>query len=66
MRDRTRKLWASQERHPGDRERLLRAVAGFADVRSVLYPGSWVDVAASRRGVGYRTAPAAYLFRRVR
>ena len=47
MRERTRTLWGIQEHHPGDRERLFRAVAGFADLRSVLYPGSWVDVAAS-------------------
>ena len=35
------------ERHPGDRARLFAAAAAAIDVRSVLYPGSYVDVAAS-------------------
>lgn len=48
MRDATRRLWAEQDRHPGDRERLFRAVADAVPAREVLYPGSWCDVAASR------------------
>ena len=46
--ERTRKLWHAQNRHPGDRHRLLFAVAeALPDVSSVLYPGSYVDVAPS-------------------
>ena len=47
MRDLTRKLWAQQNRHPGDRERMFHAVAGHVDAGTVLYPGSYVDLAAS-------------------
>ncbi|MCB0970807.1 MAG: hypothetical protein KDA97_04720 [Acidimicrobiales bacterium] len=43
----TRELWASQDRHEGDRWRLFQAVAGAVGGESVLYPGSFVDVAAS-------------------
>lgn len=43
----TRKLWAQQDRHPGDRERLFRAVGEAVDAVTVLYAGSYVDVAAS-------------------
>lgn len=43
----TRKLWEQQDRHAGDRERLFRAVAEFTDARTVLYPGSFVDLAPS-------------------
>lgn len=48
----TRTLWASQDRHPGDRYRLFRSVADAVTATSgqigaVLYPGSFVDVAAS-------------------
>jgi hypothetical protein len=47
VRERTRKLWAQQDRHPGDRRRLFRAVATAIDTASVLYPGSYVDIAPS-------------------
>lgn len=43
----TAALWARQDRHEGDRRRLFRAVSEAVDVRSVLYPGSYVDVAPS-------------------
>lgn len=44
---RTRKLWELQDRHGGDRRRLFDAVAEAVDASSVLYPGSFVDLAAS-------------------
>ncbi len=47
MRTSTAELWAEQERHPGDRHRLFGAVAETVDAETVLYPGSWCDVAAS-------------------
>ena len=47
MDDATAKLWATQDRHVGDRERLFRAVADALDVDTVLYPGSYVDIAPS-------------------
>ena len=47
MRRLTQKLWAEQDRHPGDRLRLFSAVARAAEVSSVLYPGSFVDIAPS-------------------
>ncbi len=47
METRTARLWAGQNRHDGDRTRLFAAVAGAVEARSVLYPGSFVDVAAS-------------------
>ena len=47
MEDSTARLWEEQNRHPGDRLRLFEAVAGFIDQAPVLYPGSFVDVAAS-------------------
>lgn len=40
-------LWAKQNRHPGDRESLFRAVDDELGVATVLYPGSYVDIAAS-------------------
>ena len=40
-------MWERQDRHPGDRLRLFEAVAGFTGDQPVLYPGSFVDVAAS-------------------
>jgi hypothetical protein len=43
----TAALWAEQDRHPGDRHRLYRAVADAVDADTVLYPGSWCDIAAS-------------------
>ena len=47
MRDATRKLWSQQDQHAGDRERLFRAVADHVDATTVLYPGSYIDLAAS-------------------
>ena len=47
MREATRRLWEQQDRHPGDRLRLFGAVAEFVGETPVLYPGSFVDVAAS-------------------
>lgn len=43
----TEAMWQRQERHPGDRRRLFRAVAGAVEARTVLYPGSYVDIAPS-------------------
>lgn len=43
----TRKLWDLQNRHPGDRHRLFTGVADALAATAVLYPGSFVDVAAS-------------------
>jgi hypothetical protein len=40
-------LWEKQDQHRGDRHRLFRAVAESLDVTSVLYPGSYVDLAPS-------------------
>lgn len=47
MKDSTRRLWERQDRHPGDRLRLFGAVAAFTGDTPVLYPGSFVDIAAS-------------------
>jgi hypothetical protein len=47
MRPATGKLWAKQNQHDGDRLRLFAAVAGRVEVERALYPGSFVDVAAS-------------------
>jgi hypothetical protein len=43
----TRKLWADQDRHHGDRKRLFTAVRGAYGGENLLYPGSFVDVAPS-------------------
>lgn len=43
----TLRLWDEQNRHPGDRSRLFSAVGDWVGNTSVLYPGSFVDVAAS-------------------
>jgi hypothetical protein len=43
----TEKLWATQDRHQGDRYRLFAAVAQAVDADRVLYPGSYVDIAPS-------------------
>lgn len=43
----TRRLWSEQDRHEGDRFRLFSAVRDAVGGVSVLYPGSFVDVAAS-------------------
>lgn len=47
VRRKTAELWAEQDQHPGDRLRLFNAVAEVVDAETVLYPGSWCDVAAS-------------------
>jgi hypothetical protein len=47
MHDATRQLWARQDQHPGDRHRLFSAVSDALEVSSVLYPGSYVDIAPS-------------------
>ncbi len=47
MQDPTHRLWAQQDRHEGDRQRLFAAVAEFTGDTPVLYPGSFVDVAPS-------------------
>ena len=47
MRPSTATLWSLQDRHPGDRWRLFRAVSAAVPARSVLYPGSFVDLAPS-------------------
>ena len=43
--DRTRALWAKQDQPAGDRHRLFDAVANAVDATTVLYPGSYVDLA---------------------
>lgn len=47
MKAATRTSWKAQDRHAGDRLRLFSAVAGGVPVSRALYPGSFVDVAAS-------------------
>jgi len=47
VKPRTQKLWAKQDQHEGDRLRLFSAVATAVDGPRVLYPGSFVDIAAS-------------------
>lgn len=47
MLPKTRTLWSKQDRHKGDRARLFAAVAEAVAARRVLYPGSYVDLAAS-------------------
>ena len=47
MQERTRRLWEKQDQHGGDRLRLFTAVADALDVATVLYPGSYVDLAPS-------------------
>lgn len=47
MDDLTARLWAKQDQHEGDRLRLFSAVATEVEATRVLYPGSYVDVAAS-------------------
>lgn len=43
----TRRLWSDQDRHQGDRFRLFSAVRDAVGGARVLYPGSFVDIAAS-------------------
>lgn len=47
MLPRTRELWRRQDQHEGDRQRLFQAVAEVVAAQEVLYPGSYVDIAAS-------------------
>lgn len=47
MKPATSNLWQQQNRHPGDRKRLFTAVKAAIGGSSVLYPGSYVDVAVS-------------------
>lgn len=47
MKPRTGQLWAQQNRHPGDRHRLFTAIERVVQAESVLYPGSFVDIAPS-------------------
>jgi hypothetical protein len=47
MRAKTEKLWAEQDRHPGDRRRLFTAVVDAVAAESALYPGCFVDIAPS-------------------
>lgn len=47
MQPHTAKLWAKQNAHEGDRKRLFTAVREHVGDGRVLYPGSYVDVAAS-------------------
>jgi hypothetical protein len=43
----THRLWSDRDRHEGDRLRLFSAVRNAVGGVRVLYPGSFVDVAAS-------------------
>ena len=43
----THRLWSDQNRHDGDRFRLFSTVRNAVGGVRVLYPGSFVDVAAS-------------------
>lgn len=47
MKDTTRRLWELQDRHRDDRLRLFSAVRVAIGGERALYPGSFVDVAAS-------------------
>ena len=47
MLDRTRTLWEKQDGAVGDRRPLYAAVAEAVEATSVLYPGSYVDLAPS-------------------
>jgi len=40
-------LWKEQDTHKGDRKRLFTAVRDAVEGLTVLYPGSYVDIAAS-------------------
>jgi len=40
-------IWNKYHHHPGDRQGLFQAVADAFRVDTVLYPGSYVDIAAS-------------------
>lgn len=47
MNPETAALWAKQDQHEGDRWRLFSAVAAAIESPTVLYPGSYVDIAPS-------------------
>ncbi|NQV06339.1 hypothetical protein HQ535_07295 [bacterium] len=47
MKDVTRELWAKQDQHKDDHWRLFRAISEWTDIETVLYPGSFVDIAPS-------------------
>jgi hypothetical protein len=47
MRETTKKLWDKQNQHPDDRLRFFRAVVKVFAPETVLYAGSYVDVAPS-------------------
>ncbi len=47
MQPNTEKLWTAQDRHQGDRKRLFTAVKTAVGGMETLYPGSFVDIAAS-------------------
>lgn len=47
MLESTQRIWAEQDRHPGDRLRLFTAVSQATPAQRVLYPGSWADIAPS-------------------
>jgi len=47
MKTKTADLWAKQDQHEGDRWRLFSAVSAAIDAETVLYAGSYVDVAPS-------------------
>lgn len=47
MSERTVALWQKQDQHEGDRKRLFTTIRQHVGDGSVLYPGSYVDVAAS-------------------
>jgi hypothetical protein len=47
VKDKTRDLWTKQNQHPGDRHHLFGTVAQWVSPAVVLYPGSFVDIAAS-------------------
>ncbi len=40
-------MWREQDKHEGDRQRLFTAVSASFPASRVLYPGSFVDIAAS-------------------
>lgn len=47
MKSSTIALWKKQDQHEGDRWRLFRAVSELVPAHTVLYPGSFVDIAPS-------------------
>jgi hypothetical protein len=42
-----RRMWLEQDRNQGDRRLFFRSIAEALPVRSVLYPGSYVDIGPS-------------------